>query len=81
MKKRDKRLHELDCDWRCLPNGAFVGQEDQAYLVLEQALLLWSPHGYQEQLANPEYLITPPSIVAAMQSGYKPVLHDSALPR
>lgn len=81
LKKRDKRLHELDCDWRSLPNGTFIGQEDQAYLVLNRTLLLWSPQGYQEQLASPEYLITPPSIIAAMRSGYKPVLHDSALSR
>jgi hypothetical protein len=69
-----------------LPVGAFVrltnGPEPPGYLVQADRLLAWSPAGY----ANPRPLnrrrevavLTPPSIVAVLSAGYRPMLHPSA---
>lgn len=69
-----------------LPVGAFVrlpnGSEPPGYLVQEDRLLAWSPAGY----ASPRPLnrrrqvevLTPPSIVAVLSAGYRPMLHPSA---
>ncbi|WP_018688650.1 hypothetical protein [Ahrensia kielensis] len=76
-----KRLHTIANDWRSLPDGTIVGNQDRAYLISNQTLFLWKPEGYQHDDDAPQYLITPPSIVAALRSGYQPVLHDSALSR
>lgn len=81
LDSRLKRRHTLDQDWKLLPNGTFIGCEDDALMICNGRTLLWTPQGYQDRNVSPQYLITPPSVVAALQSGYLPVLHDSALSR
>jgi hypothetical protein len=65
-----------------LPDGAFVGIEDGAYLVRGGALLRWSPAGYGEKLARPDDavfdVLTPQPIVRCLSNGYVPEIHSSA---
>jgi hypothetical protein len=69
-----------------LPDGVFVTATawgGQAYLVLGDNLLAWSPGGYgerQRRLKSPEVrVLTPPSTVAAICAGYVPDIHPSAV--
>jgi len=68
-----------------LPDGAFVLREGAPWLVLGRDLLRWSAAGYLERKQRPArqraLLITPPSLVAVLNSGWKPLvplLHPSA---
>jgi hypothetical protein len=74
-----KRLHEAKLG--DLPDGSMVAQEDRAWLVLGGELLAWSPSGYQEQRTSRAsagvLTLTPPSVIAVMQTGYEPGIHPS----
>jgi hypothetical protein len=70
-----------------LPDGAFVlhaasGAPPRAYLVDAYRLLAWSPAGYENAISRPAQalieVLTPPSIVAVLSAGYRPMLHPSA---
>jgi hypothetical protein len=80
MPDGSKRLHRVDIAG--LPDGAFVMQEEKPHLVLGEALLEWSPQGYQSSRPRPSSgpidLITPPSAVEVIAAGYAPVVHHSA---
>jgi len=69
-----KRTHLMPV--ASLPNGALVSLADQAYLVWEELLALWTPGGYTEQIARPQQgqiaVITPLSIVRTIAAGYQP---------
>ncbi len=83
-----KRLHVAFVD--TLPDGAMIAGEafsrDRSgaatYAVRGRVLLPWSPQGWGPPLARPHSLlvtlITPPSIVATLMAGYRPVWHPSA---
>jgi hypothetical protein len=70
-----------------LPVGAFVADDDGVpWLVVDGSLARWSPSGYPERVPAPRRssmtLITPPSLVEVLRSGWEPVvplLHPSAL--
>jgi hypothetical protein len=65
-----------------LPDGTFVALDQQAWLVDADRLRLWSPDGYRQGIARPSAgdvtVLTPPSIVAALDAGYQAELHPSA---
>jgi hypothetical protein len=79
----ERRLHAARFEE--LPDGAFVLDAGKPRLVLGSRLLTWSPAGY---LAPGRYpaneralVITPPSLVALLRSGWTPVvplLHHSS---
>jgi hypothetical protein len=80
---RDKRRHRLRID--DLPDGACIvmpGNENEAAMLRDGKLLRWSPRGYI--LAGPRPrdisvdVLTPPSILAILAAGYKPLWHPSA---
>jgi hypothetical protein len=81
--KRTVRARRAD-----LPNGAFIRYgrrhgEPRACLVVGASLLAWHPAGYTSlvmpSLLNEEVeVLTPPSIVAVLSAGYRPMLHGSA---
>ena len=79
---RARRLHDVAFDG--LPDGAFVLHLGVAKLVLGDELLTWSPAGYRERAPRPPgraTLVTPPSIVAVLRSGWQtavPFLHPTA---
>jgi len=80
---RAHRLHHARLDE--LPDGAFVLEEGESFLVLGGALLRWTPPGYVDARQRPRgrrvVLITPPSLVEVLRRGWEPVvplLHPSA---
>lgn len=68
-----------------LPTGTFVMREAQSspYLVLEHELRAWSLDGYGPPLARPSteivHVLTPRSIVRAVEHGFVTGIHSSAL--
>jgi hypothetical protein len=76
-----KRLHALAMPLKRLPDGAMVACGDESYLIAQGRALFWSPGGYREAKAPIEgaMLLTPPSTLRALDAGYRPVLHESAM--
>lgn len=70
-----------------LPDGVFiVGPDGETpWLVWGEHLLRWSPDGYGDAVARPELssvnVLTPRSMVAAFDGGYRPQVHNSAWAR
>jgi hypothetical protein len=67
-----------------LPDGAFVVRAGEPWLVLGSHLLRWTPAGYAERRSRPAreeaIVVTPPSLVAVLRTGWKPsvpLLHPS----
>jgi hypothetical protein len=80
---RGQRRHEASLD--DLPDGAFVLRAGRPWLVLGGELLAWTPAGYTDRVARQRgeqaELITPPSLVAVLRSGWEPLvplLHPTA---
>ena len=80
---RARRLHRTVLGG--LPDGAFVVEGGVPWLVLGSELLRWTPAGYPERRTRPSgieaELVTPPSLVAVLRSGWRgsvPFLHPSA---
>ncbi len=77
---RAKRLHRLGID--DLPDGTFVALEEGAFAVRGDALLRWTPQGYDTRRPRPRGVIvdvlTPLSILAVLAAGYEPRWHPSA---
>ena len=81
---RSKRTYTATLDE--LPDGVLVTLADGnggAHLVLGDELLVWSPGGYRARRRRPNdevvSVLTPPSTVRAIRSGYTPEVHPSAL--
>jgi hypothetical protein len=83
---RAQRHHDAALD--DLPDGAVVLRDAEPWLVRGDALLRWSPAGYDTRMDRPTgeraVLVTPPSLVAVLRAGWRgddevPLLHPSAL--
>ena len=79
MKDRKKRTYTAVLP--TLPNGSFILRQERPYLVWQDALLPWTPAGYEAPMSRPRdgavVVLTPPSTVAALAQGYVPHLHES----
>jgi hypothetical protein len=79
---RAQRRHAVQLD--DLPDGAFVLEDGAPWLVLGDALLRWTPGGYdarKPRTRGETVLLTPPSLVTVLRSGWRgvvPLLHPSA---
>jgi hypothetical protein len=79
---RDRRLHAARREE--LPDGAFVLEDGVPFLVVGGTLRRWTPAGYVDRRPRrpgPATLLTPPSLVALLASGWGgvvPFLHPSA---
>jgi len=66
-----------------LPDGSMVGEDDRAWMVLGSELLAWSPFGYRSRRSMPRRaivrILTPPSMIEVIRSGYEVGLHPTAL--
>lgn len=77
-----KVYHDAELDR--LPDGVFIAGDapHDAWLVWGDDLLHWTPSGYDETRVRPEartvQVLTPRSIVAAIEAGYRPGVHPSA---
>jgi hypothetical protein len=77
---RSKRQHRYAFD--ALPDGAMIARDGEALTVCGRRLLRWTPFGYAETKPRPEgveaEVLTPPSILAVLAAGYRPLWHESA---
>jgi hypothetical protein len=66
-----------------LPDGVMIQAAGRTGLLLAGRLLPWSFHGCgapaEVAACAPVKVLTPPSIVAALAAGYRPLVHPSAL--
>ena len=79
LEGKSKRLHRRNID--DLPDGAMIAIGAEAFAVRGKRLLRWSPSGYAESKPRPRgamvVLLTPPSMLAVLARGYKPLWHKS----
>jgi hypothetical protein len=81
-EERMRRFHEARLEE--LPNGAFVLEDGEPFLVLGDSLLRWTPGGYTERrprATRRATLVTPPSTVRVLHAGWEsgvPFLHPSS---
>ena len=77
--RRRRRLHQSS--WAELPDGVFVLEAEHPELVLGGELVAWSADGYGKRRPRPERgmapVVTPPSSVRVLASGY-PVQIDAS---
>jgi hypothetical protein len=75
-----KRLQRLKID--ALPDGTMIAAGADAFAVRATRLLCWTPSGYAGSQRRPHGtqvdVLTPPSIVAVLAAGYRPLWHPSA---
>ena len=83
LTTRARRLHRAT--FADLPQGTFVLEDGEPWLVLEEGLVRWTPAGYVERRPRRTRgvadVITPPSLVDVLRSDWKPVvpfIHPSA---
>ena len=66
-----------------LPAGTFVLWQDRPHLVGDAGLQAWSHAGYRLALSKTKgaevIVLTPAPLVAVLQAGYVPLLHDTAV--
>jgi hypothetical protein len=80
LNGRTKRLHRRDID--ALPDAACVLLDGTPYAVRGDALLRWTPQGYDARKPRPcgtgVDVLTPPAILAVLSHGCRPHWHPSA---
>lgn len=78
MTAGKKRLHALSGPLSALPDGSVVASSSGAYTIAAGRAFRWTEAGYvQSALRRADGLLTPPSSVAALRAGYRPVLHPT----
>jgi hypothetical protein len=75
-----KRLHRRMID--SLPDGAMIALDGEAFALRGEQMLRWKPSGYAEmhprRRGRGVDVLTPPSILAVLSRGYRPLWHESA---
>jgi hypothetical protein len=74
-----KRIQPLPASLDSLPDGVMVTAQGSAFTRLAGRAYRWTSEGYAsaERLPRIEGVLTPPSTVAVLALGYRPVLHPS----
>ncbi len=75
---RGKRVHSADIE--NLPDGAMIVRDGRAWAVRGDVLLPWSFTGYGDAVRRPAGqvdLLTPPTIINVIRSGFAPLWHLS----
>lgn len=78
-----KRLHPVPRDINELPDGTVVAAAGEAYTLARGRAFRWTTRGYAStgEMPRADALLTPPSTLAALRAGYRPLLHpDIELP-
>lgn len=82
VDSRTRRQRTRPARVRDLPDRVMVRHDGVPALVLGDALLPWSFEGYGTPRRPPEMeveVLTPPSTVAVLAAGYRPLLHPTAV--
>ena len=78
---KTKRLHRRKLD--ALPDGAMVVVDGEPFAVRGSQLMPWTPRGYGAPKRRPRGIdadvLTPPSFLAVLKAGYRPLWHPSAI--
>jgi hypothetical protein len=76
-----KRIHPPQQSPAALPDGSIITFEGHAYTLANGLAFRWSESGYRPpvELERADGLLTPPSTVLALRSGYRPVLHSDLI--
>jgi hypothetical protein len=81
LQGRAKRRHGRHID--DLPDGVFIAANGAAFAVRGNALLRWTPKGYDARVPRSRGtmvdVLTPPAILKVLAAGYAPRWHPSAL--
>jgi len=79
LDQRRKRIHPITLPIAALPDGAVVVHAGAAFTIVAGRAHRWSERGYGAAwvLDAIDGLLTPPSTLAALRAGYRPVLHPS----
>ena len=74
-----KRIHAVPAPLSELPDGAVVVASGAAYTVAGGRGFRWSERGYlpPRKIGRADGMLTPPSTLMALHSGYRPVLHPT----
>jgi hypothetical protein len=77
---KEQRIHQ--CGFDMLPDGTMIARDGEAFAVRGQRLLRWTPRGYEQARSHPHGIdvdvLTPPSILAVLTRGYRPLWYPSA---
>ena len=79
LERGHKRLHLIPAPLASLPDGAMVALAGSAFTLRAGRAYRWTYKGYAspETLRHAEGLLTPPSTLLVLSSGYRPVFHPS----
>jgi hypothetical protein len=82
IERRRKRVHPIPASLAELPEGAMVVAAGSAFVIHSGRAHRWTNEGYAapEQLRDADGLLTPPSTLMVLGSGYQPALHPSIAP-
>jgi hypothetical protein len=74
-----KRIHPVAGPLSALPDGAMVAASGSAFTLFSGRAFRWTADGYgpAEELKHADGLLTPPSTLKTLSSGYRPILHPS----
>ncbi len=79
IERGRKRVHPIPGPLAELPDGAMVAAEGSAFTLHSGRAHRWTNEGYAapERLRHADGLLTPPSTLMVLGSGYQPALHPS----
>jgi hypothetical protein len=79
IERGRKRIHPIPGPLAALPDGAMVVDAGSAFTLHSGQAHRWTNEGYAppERLHHADGLLTPPSTLMALGSGYRPALHPS----
>jgi hypothetical protein len=79
VERGRKRVHPIPAPLAELPDGAMVVAAGSAFTLHSGRAYRWTNDGYvsPERLRDADGLLTPPSTLMALGSGYRPALHPS----
>jgi hypothetical protein len=80
---RNRRKRTYVADIAGLPEGVMIRYGHGPFLLVDGQLRPWSLNGYGRPVrmpsSGPVEVLTPPSIVAALAAGYRPLVHPTAV--
>ncbi|BAT61099.1 hypothetical protein GJW-30_1_03655 [Variibacter gotjawalensis] len=72
-----KRIHPAPDDLATLPDGTVVTANDDAFTLAHGRAFRWTERAYAPptKLGKADGMLTPPSTIAALRAGFRPLLH------